>query len=264
MHKANLYWIDDSSKHMMSIVDKVFPLLWNENLSCISILFGNAYCAKVDELGPDDHDCAALSDYIENQFVCYCQELDNYYWKELGDTYKEKKELLIRPATMIIPLGGTVEGTSNGTIRGLVKNWTDDNILKDFQAEVASTSLDNALAKFQMSVDTLINEMKIPDQAPIALDIYLLYGDGNRVQNDLPTLSMVLYNALSTRHPCYLYSEMAVSQTLVDKWKKIYSGIFQSDNFEIYPKTGLITVKKETEAKRDLIKMVTSAKEKST
>lgn len=261
MPLANLYWIDDSSKHMLPIVDNVFPLLWDEGFSCISILFGNAYCAKADEHGPNQEDCKELSNYIEAKFILYCQDLDRYYWKDIGETFKEKNCLLLRPAAKIISLQPATESATAHALRKLASNWMDQDNLTAFQAAAATMSLEKALEEHGLSVDTLISEMDIPNQAPIALDIYLLHGDGTRIQKNLPTLSMALYSALSSHHPCYLYSDMAVSQERADQWKQLYNTLFSACDFDIHPKTGLATMETATEAKRNLVKTIKSTRE---
>lgn len=263
MPLANLYWIDDSSKHMLPIVDNVFPLLWDEDFSCTSILFGNAYCVKADEHGPDQEDCKELSNYIEAKFILYCQDLDRHYWREAGETFKEKQHLLFRPAAKIIPLEHTIEGDTENVLRLLANQWMDQDNLTAFQEASATMPLEEALDEYGLSVDTLISEMGIPNQAPIALDIYLLHGDGARAQNNLPTLSMALYSALSSDHPCYLYSDMAVSQERADQWKQLYNTIFPARDFDIHPKIGLATMETATKAKRNLVKTMKSTREGS-
>lgn len=155
MPLANLYWIDDSSKHMLPIVDNVFPLLWDEDFSCTSILFGNAYCVKADEHGPDQEDCKELSNYIEAKFILYCQDLDRHYWREAGETFKEKQHLLFRPAAKIIPLEHTLEGDTENVLRLLANQWMDQDNLTAFQEASATMPLEEALDEYGLSVDTL-------------------------------------------------------------------------------------------------------------
>lgn len=192
-----------------------------------------------------------------------CQDLDKFHWKESGTTFQEKHDLLLTPAAKIIPLEHITEGNAENALGKLVKRWMDQDNLTAFQAALATMPLEEALDKHGLSVDVLISEMGIPDHAPVALDIYLLHGDGNRAQNDLPTVSMALYNTLSLEHPCYLYSEMAVSQERANQWKQQYNTIFPSSNFDIHPKTGLVTKETATEAKRNLIKALKSTSEGS-
>lgn len=261
MPLANLYWIDDSAKHMLPIVDNVFPILWDEEVSCTTILFGNAYCVRADEQGPDQEDCKDLSDYIEAKFALYCQDLDRHYWRDEGDTFKEKQHLFFEPTAKIISLEQTTEGGAENTLRLLANKWMDQDNLNAFQTALSTMPLEEALNKYGLSVGTLINAMGIPRQAPVALDIYLLHGDGVRAQNNLPTLSMALYCALSSEHPCYLYSDMAVSQERADQWRQLYNTIFPAHDFDIHPKTGLATMETETKAKRNLIKIMKSTRE---
>lgn len=256
MSATNLHWIDDSFKHMFPIVDNVFPLLWDEDISCTSILFGNAYCVKADEHGPNQEDCKELNNYIEAKFILYCQDLDRYYWREGGETFEKKKHLLFNPAAKIISLEHTAEGAVGNELRKLVNKWMDQENLAAFQAALATIPVKEALDEFGLSVGTLISVMDIPDKSPIALDIFLLHGDGVRAQKRLPTLSMALYSALSLDHPCYLYSDMAVSQERADQWKQLYNTIFPAHDFDIYPKTGLATKEIGTKAKRHLVKIM--------
>ena len=95
---ADLYWIDDSSAHMSLFVENVFPLLWDKDLSCATILFGNDYIKKSDEHGPTEQDRNEFLIKLKNVFTKYCEENDDAIWVPRGKKYQAKKENLLAGA----------------------------------------------------------------------------------------------------------------------------------------------------------------------
>ena len=273
MPAQNLYWIDDSPHDMYLMMEHIFPDLWNIDCSCKIILFGNDYCSKETENGPDENDQKAFETDLNGFFSVYCQEIDNRTWEELGKTYQEKKHLLSSPSVFLFPLEGDREI--------LARHWLDRDLLKDvedhpenlFGASVNSgcaepEALDAAKEESDaeqrgcLSVDQLIKDMNIPEDAAVALDICLLYHDMDRIEAGLPSISMALYDRLLQQHQrCYLYSSRIVARTVMVQWVETFKKLFkeaadEAGSIIIHPKRGLLVGASNTDAKKALIDLL--------
>lgn len=255
MPDIGLYWIDDSIRAMMPIVSNVFPLVWNKDFFVKTILFGNEYCSKEDESHLTEEDRAAFETSIKKEFAYYCINMDNRNWVDAGTTYQEKSELIKKPLVGLIPLKDETE--SDG-IEALIETWTNDARLKELKGQAEAGDADEALKEFERSVEALIKKMSFSEPAAVALDILLLYGDGPRLTNHLPIISMALYHFLQTKYTCYLYSMAGTSKAASDNWLDTYKSTFKPKDAlpEIYPKNGLITRREDTPAKNELIKIL--------
>lgn len=264
MSIPNLYWIDDSSEHMTLFVENVFPLLWDKNYSCSTILFGNDYRKKKDEHGPTNQDCDAFSSSLENKFVSYCEEIDDANWVPSGTTYEQKKHLLSEPNVKCIQL---IESTGDADIPGIstiVQNWMNSEKLKAVKDTLNPDSIGDTLAALDMSIGPVISRMNIPDNVVVALDICLLYGDTPHIKQELPIISMALCKELSRKCSCYLYSSLAVSQTTLNQWIKTYQEVFNVHRITVFSKEDLLTKRKDTTAKSALIEMLRTHEENTT
>lgn len=260
MSKIDLCWIDDSPKDMYLIMRHAFPILWDKEYSCKTILFGNEYCDRENEDGPTEADRAAFEIELTNLFIVFCQKIDEREWKELGSTYKEKTHLLPRPSVSLVPMRGEGKDGSD-SIKQLAKNWMDHDKLKKLMVSPDGIQI-GACAKApldsgELSVDKLVEVMDIPDDAAVALDICLLYDEINRIEAGLPSISMALYASLSKQRHCYLYTGRHTARTLLDRWVKTYQQLFGSkEELKIYSKKGLTTKQDVTDAKTDLIDLL--------
>jgi len=125
-------------------------------------------------------------------------------------------------------------------------------------------SMTELLAELDMSLEPVVSQMNIPDNAVVALDISLLYDDTPRIKQELPIISMALCKELSKKHPCYLYSGLTVSQTVINQWIKTYQEVFGASNIEVYSKEDLLTKRKDTNAKIALMEKMRTYKENTT
>lgn len=273
MPVQNLYWIDDSAHDMYLIMEHVFPVLWNINCSCKTILFGNDYCSKETENGPSENDREAFETDLKGFFSVYCQEIDNQEWEEVGKTHEKKKHLLPNPSIFLIPL--------KDDRKTLTQHWLDRDLLKDVKdhpeslrgalagaghigAETPDVAAVNPMAECvgRLSVEQLITDMNIPGDAAIALDICLLYHDIDRIEAGLPSISMALYDEfLKRHHRCYLYSNRSIARTVMDQWVQTFQNLFpkpsgRSDSIVIHPKGGLLAATPNTDAKRALVNLL--------
>lgn len=264
MSTANLYWIDDSSKHMTLFVKNVFPMLWDKDFSCSTIFFGNGYRKKNDERGLTDQDCDLFSSSLENVFVSYCEEIDDTNWVQPGTTYEQKKHLLAKPDVQCIQVEEAGDGTVQPSISTIVQNWMNPDKLRILKETLTLDSMTELLAELDMSLEPVISQMNIPDNAVVALDISLLYDDTPRIKQELPIISMALCKELSKKHPCYLYSGLTVSQTVIKQWIKTYQEVFGASNIEVYSKEDLLTKRKDTNAKIALMEKLRTHKENTT
>lgn len=248
MTVRNLYWIDDSAHDMYLIMEHVFPILWNIGCSCKTILFGNDYCSKETENGPSEDDQQVFETDLKGFFSVYCQEIDNQEWKEIGTTHEEIKHLLPDHSIFIIPLKESMEA--------LAKHWMDHDLLEEVKNHPESES------KRRLSVEQLIKDMNIPEDAAIALDICLLYHDIDRIEVGLPSISMALYDEfLKRHHNCYLYSNRSIARTVMEQWIKTFESLFlqpseQSGSIVIHPKGGLLAATPNTHAKEALVDLL--------
>lgn len=255
MPDIGLYWIDDSIREMMPIVNNVFPLIWNKNFFVKTVLFGNGYCSKEDESPLTEEDRAAFETSIKKEFAYYCINMDNRNWVDAGTTHREKEELVKEPLAKRISL---MDETGLDRIEALIEAWTNDAKLEEMKNQAEARDADEVLKEFEMSVEALTQKMSFSEPAAVALDILLLYGDSQRLSNHLPIISMALYNFLQTKYTCYLYSMVAISKATLDNWLDTYKSIFKPKDVlpEIYPKNGLITRREDTPAKNELIKIL--------
>ena len=210
MPVQSLYWIDDSAHDMYLIMEHVFPILWNINCSCKTILFGNDYCSKETENGPSEDDRKAFEIDLNGFFSVYCQEIDNQEWEKVGTTHQNKKHLLPNPSIFLIPL--------EDDIKYLTQCWLDHDLLKEVKSHPEflrkvpkngvetpdTTPVDSKTEQIEgLSVEPLILDMNIPKDATIALDICLLYHDIDRIEAGLASISMALYDVfLKQNHKC--------------------------------------------------------------
>lgn len=264
MSTANLYWIDDSSEHMTLFVKNVFPMLWDNNFSCSTIFFGNDYRKKNDEHGLTDQDCDLFSSSLENDFVSYCEEIDDASWVPPGTTYEQKKHLLAKPDVECIQLEESTEGTVKPSISTIAQNWMNPNKLKALKDTLKPDSMAESLDALDMSIEPVVSRMNIPDDVVVALDICLLYDDTSHIKQELPIISMALCKELSKKHSCYLYSALTVSQTVLKQWIKTYQEVFNVQNIEVFSKEDLLTKRKDTNAKIALMEILRTHKENTT
>lgn len=244
---------------MYLIMRHVFPLIWDKEYSCKTILFGNEYCSRENEEGPTEADRRAFETELMNLFIIYCQKIDECEWKELGSTYSEKSHLLPTPSVSLIPMHDGEREEAN-IIKQLVKNWMSKEKLKKIMVSSEGTggACDkDSLNSSELSVGKLIKLMNIPDNAVVALDICLLYNDINRIEEGLPSISMALYANLSKHHPCYLYTGRYTARALLDCWVKTYQQLFDNEEeLILYSKKGLTTKQNVTDAKTSLVELL--------
>lgn len=271
MTETSLYWIDDSTQDMYLIMEHVFPAVWDKGCSCKTILFGNDYCSKETESGPTDEARKAFESDLNGFFIVYCQEIDSHEWCDPGTTYKEKKHLLPDSSVKLI----SIKNDQSDPIHKLVEHWMNRDWLTNIGVQAEKENQDRA-ATFdnapgtasvpipepgaiskEASIDQLIADMDIPDNAVIALDICLLYKDIERIEANLPSISMALYAALSKNHRCYLYSSRSIARAVMKQWITTCKRIFGIPNgITIYPKNGLTVKQADTDAKLDLLTLL--------
>lgn len=256
MSKIDLCWIDDSAQEMSLIMEHVFPSIWSKNYSCKTILFGNDYCYMESENGPNENDRTEFEEELNNLFIFFCQMMDEEEWKDIGDTYNAKKYLLPSPSVSLVSMN------ASDSIKQLASNWMDSEKLKKFKdySDMKETDAqeEDSTDINDMSVSKLIEAMGIPEGAVVALDICLLYHDISRIEEGLPSISMALYDKLlKQHHKCYLYSGRTDSRAVLDCWEKTYHELYgDKGDVKIHPKKGLTTKQNVTEAKKNLIDML--------
>lgn len=274
MPETSLYWIDDSTQDMYLIMEHVFPAVWDKGCSCKTILFGNDYCSKETESGPTDEARKAFESDLHGFFIVYCQGIDSHEWCDPGTTYREKKHLLPDSSVKLI----SIKNDQSDPIHKLAECWMNRVWLERIVAQAEKEDQDRATASDnapgtapvpipesgvfldigkEASVNQLIADMDIPDNAVIALDICLLYKDIERIEANLPSISMALYAALSKNHRCYLYSSRSIARAVMKQWITTCKSIFGiPDGITIYPKNGLTVKQADTDAKLDLLTLL--------
>lgn len=279
MSVKNLYWIDDSTHDMYLVMEHVFPVLWNIDCSCKTIVFGNDYCSRETENGPSEEDRRAFETDLRGFFIVYCQEIDNHEWEDLGTTYEKKQHLLSDPLVSLVPL--------KDSTGALARRWLDRDILKDAnghpecllslpadsghmeQEESGAAPAKPEVKERDLSVDQLIAKMNIPKAAAVALDICLLYHDIDRIEEGLPSISMALYAGLLKRHHhCYLYSNRTVARTAMAQWVNTFKKLFPDsakklDDIIIHPKVGLLATRPDTAEKTALVDLLRERTDKT-
>ena len=260
MSKIDLCWIDDSAADMSLIMEHVFPTIWANNFSCKTILFGNDYCSMESENGPEEDDRKAFEDELRNFFIVFCQKIDEDEWLDPGTTYETKKNLLPTPSVSLVSVWDEKKNASENFKR-LTNCWMDKDRLQKIKENPKEflEGADNEVPEDSdsMSVVKLIRSMNIPKEAAVALDICLLYHDIVRIEEGSPSISMALYHLLKKEHECYLYSGRYDTRTLMNSWTKTYQQIFDNEDVvKVYPKKGLTTKQSVTDAKSDLIALL--------
>ena len=260
MSKIDLCWIDDSTAEMSLIMEHMFPTIWSENFSCKIILFGNDYCSMESEKGPTEDDRQEFENELKNFFMVFCQNIDEDKWQEPGTAYQDLKKLLPTQSVSLIPIRET-EKNAPDSFRYLANSWMDIDRLqriKDSPEEfLTNANMGTPSDINSMSVVNLIKKMDIPKKASVALDICLLYNDFGRIEEGLPSISMALYHLLKKEHDCYLYSGRYDTRTLKKSWIKTYQQISgDEEEVKIYSKKGLTTKQSITDAKSDLIALL--------
>lgn len=261
MHDKHLYWVDDSVKTMSMVLENLFPAIWDSDISCEIILFGNHYCSKEDEHGPTEEDCASIAGAIRQAFCIYCQYTDDREWREQGETYELKKEIFKDPAIRLIPMKAQSEGTDHKTEQ-MAKDWMNSTKLEKLSSAAKDPNdqkpIQELLLDQGMEVDTLIEAMELEENSVVALDICLLYGDDQRIREGVPVICMALYDALSKKkHSVFLYSDLAISKEAKESWLKTYETFFgDTSEVLIHGRYSLVTKDQDTEGKRALLELL--------
>lgn len=256
---ADLYWIDDDMSELITFKSSIFPIIWDNNYSFSIFLFGNAYCVKSDEKGPDEEDCKEFAKELDSVFRAFCQDLDDKDYIERGTNYKSKRRLIDECKVTRIPLNNINEEGLDDIAR-LVLAWMDKNKLEELKSksEENITLINEHLKDLGMLVDPLIERLAIPPKSAVALDLYLLFDDPHRLNLGLPTLSMAIYYTLTqNKYRCFRYSSAAEPQWTFEKWVEIYKSVFSPDCSElVYSKNALFRKNQDVEAENALIEML--------
>ena len=211
-----LVWIDDDAHVMLPVVQNWFPTLWDEEIACKILFFGDAY---------QDYGGSKRSQADADNFTRDMNELYEDYLR----TRKRKglalppKDLCTEDSTEVVP-----ELTCDALIEKLAE-------LKDNDSNQVGVALDVVLRRGDYErlappIDQTTKEaLKKPDEI----------------------LSMDIYHALTRkprpgeeehqRYQCAVYSTFTFSETFKGNWTRIYKEKHGDDAPAIIPRTFLNT-----------------------
>ncbi|MCH5264760.1 MAG: hypothetical protein J1F02_02595 [Lachnospiraceae bacterium] len=210
-----IYWIDDDFAQMFYIIQGVILKLWKldsqttDKVRSNIVIFGDA-CLESSK-----NELHSLQDQDE--------KYDSFY-----HLYMERCRRLDGP-DINRPIYRKNKGLVENSVLFLLKrdNHEDieeyNNIRKIWEESGDDMETDEVRKVAKVQVNKLINRMNIATGAVIGIDISLLHGDIQRINNVQRVISMELYNQLSARKfKCFLYSSEAGEINFVENWKAAY------------------------------------------
>lgn len=220
-----IFIIDDNIERVLENFGNIYKMLWKgkeeEGIASEVIFFGDKYKRKNKDSDLQQENIDFLKKSIKGMLRSHCR--DEEMWDYNGEMFKDKKKLIENLAKYI----NVNECTE---IETLVKKW--ENLDK--------SNMDTMIKNMDLSV--LINKMFEDEdfegvtekESYILLDIILLYDDVEKVGEDIPIISMGLYDALKKQgYNCYLYSSYAFDYLLIENYKKIFKEKYD-EAIEIY------------------------------
>lgn len=201
-----IYWIDDNINNMSHYIQGVIKELWgNENekgISSVIRIFGDGYKQSDKEGDWKKEDIESLMEEIENNMAEHYMNMVAWNWGRDITIYNEKLKLINKKPKVV--------DMTDDKIRNLISSW--------------KTLKNHKWIKGEFGINDILEYFDIPDGASVAIDLVLLKDDIKRVYDDIPILSMFLYDELSSNgHKCVLYSTFLYDSLFIDKWKEIYN-----------------------------------------
>lgn len=220
-----IFIIDDNLNRVLENFGNIYKMLWKgkdeEGIAAEVIFFGDKYKRKNKDSDLQQENIDFLKKSIKAMLRSHCR--DEEVWDNNGEMFQSKKRLIENLAKYI-------SINESAEIDSLIKKWKNmdksnmHTILKDMELSIL-------INKMFEDVDL---EGVTKKDSYILLDIILLYDDDEKVGEDIPIISMGLYDALKKQgYNCYLYSSFAFDYLLIDNYKKIYEENY-GETIEVY------------------------------
>lgn len=231
----DIYWIDDYSGQILSIVGSVFPTLWERECSQYVFQIDN-YKSSPDKKSPlSKEDLKIMKESIAKTFRDTCRKIDDRDWLDDNESFNKLKSIVsyengLANIISIIPLSEDSERKDTQEIDNIIMNWSNIDKLQSCNGK--ETLTEKNLIQKNMSILPLLNAMDIPESKTVALDICLLERDDDNIINRKgPCLSMAIYDYLVKQKHCnvFLYTIYSYENQILKGWCEIYSRLF-NDN----------------------------------
>lgn len=210
-----IFIIDDNIDRVLENYGNIYKLLWRgkgeEGVASEVIFFGDKYKRKNKDSDLQQQNVDFLKKSVKGMLRSHCR--DEEMWDYDGKMFQDKKKLIEKLAKCI-----SVKECPE--IEPVVKKWES----------LDKANMDTVLKNMDLSI--LIKKMFEDEdfegvtekERYILLDIILLYDDVEKIGEDIPIISMGLYDALINQgYNCYLYSSYAFDYLLIENYKKIYN-----------------------------------------
>ncbi len=214
-----LYWIDDSTKGIIDIVDPTFVKLWNiddleRGITSKIIILGNNSLNSPTYQPYSNQEERLFQEKLTEIFFKKC--VSSYNYKTARDYFMNYKGVLIDNCVNLL---FTKEKMDSEKER---KKEFDQLIALWGKKAIKCENKEDYLAATQ-NVENLIKLMNIDSDASIAVDMQLMNMDEEKVKRNELVLSMELYHQLKKKgYKCFLYSKLIFEKDFVDGWKESY------------------------------------------
>lgn len=226
--RANVVFIDDGPEQMGSLISPIIRNLWEKEIrSSVAILGDFEKKDKNLSIEMFDESIEKLKNDIQFEFSDYMISKDCFtdakileYYTLINKSYSGKTSDNINKIEIDV-----VKDYNNkyDNKDDLFTKWKTINIeiLKEYCND---NVIDSNKFKQEYSLDRFVDQIGIKKDFIIALDMCLLEGDLNKLQNDtkVPIFSIGLYSSFINKdYDVIMYTTYDCTNEMVDKWKKM-------------------------------------------
>lgn len=237
-----IYWIDDDVQQMISIMQGVFPTLWdldqkdNENEAATKIIiFGNDFQDPPNKKLYSKREEIAFQHKLEDFLHQECIKRKRATWKT--ELYQSKSKLIENAVRILFKESDADEETTEAK---------DDELKFYRETREYWKSIGQKEKPESDRVEKLIQMMQLTEDAVVGIDLILLYKDIERAKAGKCIISMELYHQLQEKYTCFLYSSATFDRILIDSWKETYMNIYGAQDVRIYTKHELFEKRDKT------------------
>lgn len=247
-----LYWVDDNIQTVFHICHGAISKIWKlddinvEGIESRIVIFGNG-CegADTDEL-PTEADEKKAYNKIFDFFLERCMATDGP--NKNRPMFKAKKDLIQNPVTFLFKKSAVQDVDA---YKRLKDAWISDKLM-----DVEGDEYKNAAKE----AESLIDRMQLLTNCVVGIDVFLLYGDEERLYNQKRIISMELYHKISRKNiQCFMYSSEADNDILRERLENVYKELYDEPITKIYQRSdfmqkGNANIVKEVEEMFDNVK----------
>lgn len=214
-----IYWIDDSTKGIVDIIDQTFVKLWNigdleKGISSKIIILGNNSRNSPTYQPYSNQNESLLQEKLTERFFKKC--MSSYNHQTAREYFMNYKGVLIDNCVNLIFTKEKMDSDKDRKIDfdQLIALWGKKAIKCENKEDYLPAS---------QNVENLIKHMNIKSDASVAVDMQLMNMDEEKVKHNEIVLSMELYHQLKKKgYKCFLYSKLIFEKDFVDGWKGSY------------------------------------------